>query len=106
MRYAFHPEARLEYREAAKFYEWRHPGLGAAFSREIEMLIARIVEAPDRWRFVEEECSQVCRPSVPYAIFYTVELDLFLFSLSRIAVESQATGGNDCNPETRSRAAN
>lgn len=28
MRYDFHPEARLEYREAAVFYEARRPGLG------------------------------------------------------------------------------
>jgi hypothetical protein len=32
----FHPEARLEYREAAIFYEGRRPGLGAAFTLQIE----------------------------------------------------------------------
>ena len=35
MTYDFHPEARLEYREAAAFYESRRPGLGAAFSVEV-----------------------------------------------------------------------
>lgn len=29
MKYGFHPEARLEYREAAAFYEARRPGLFA-----------------------------------------------------------------------------
>ena len=36
MTYDFHPEARLEYREAATFYERRRAGLGAAFTLEIE----------------------------------------------------------------------
>jgi hypothetical protein len=49
MTYAFHPEARLEYREAAIFYESRRSGLGAAFSREIEATIQRILDVPDRW---------------------------------------------------------
>ena len=36
MPYDFHPEARLEYREAAAFYEARRSGLGAAFTLEVE----------------------------------------------------------------------
>ena len=36
MKYGFHPDARVEYREAAIFYEARRPGLGATFTLEIE----------------------------------------------------------------------
>ena len=36
MTYDFHPDARLEYAEAAGFYENRRPGLGASFTIEIE----------------------------------------------------------------------
>jgi hypothetical protein len=39
MTYDFHPEARLEYREAAAFYESRRLGLGAVFSLEVEATI-------------------------------------------------------------------
>lgn len=46
MKYAFHPEARLEYREAAAFYESRRVGLGAAFTREIEAVIEQILRRP------------------------------------------------------------
>ncbi len=46
MIYDFHPEARLEYREAAVFYEERRPGLGAAFTVEVEATIGRILERP------------------------------------------------------------
>ena len=44
MTYSFHPEARLEYREAATFYEERRPGLGAAFTVEVEATIQKILE--------------------------------------------------------------
>lgn len=55
MTYDFHPEARLEYREAATFYEQRHSGLGAAFTLEVEAAIGRILEAPERWRVIEQD---------------------------------------------------
>ena len=45
MIYDFHPEARLEYREAAVFNKAR---LGAAFTLEIEAAIHRILETPER----------------------------------------------------------
>ena len=38
MAYDFHPEARLEYREAAAFYETRCAGLGAVFTIEVVKL--------------------------------------------------------------------
>jgi len=60
MTYDFHPDARLEYREAAAFYESRRPGLGAAFSVEVEATIQRILETPDRWRRLEQDV-RTCR---------------------------------------------
>ncbi len=75
MRYDFHfhPEARLEYREAAAFYEARRPGLGAVFTREIEAAIEMILEAPDRWRCVEQDVRRCLAHTFPYGILYTVE---------------------------------
>jgi hypothetical protein len=52
MKCAFHPDARLEYREAASFYEARQVGLGAAFSREIEAAIEQVLGTPERFRFI------------------------------------------------------
>lgn len=49
----FHPDARLEYREAAIYYENRRSGLGAAFTLEVEATIERIKKAPDRWPVIE-----------------------------------------------------
>lgn len=78
MRYGFHPEARVEYREAAAFYEARRPELGAAFTRAVETVIERILEAPDRWRFIEQDVRRCFTHIFPYAILYTVEADFVL----------------------------
>ena len=78
MKYGFHPDARLEYREAAVFYEARQPGLGAAFTREIETAIDRILAAPDLFRFVEQDLRRCFARTFPYAVLYTVEGDFIL----------------------------
>jgi len=73
MTYDFHPEARLEYREAAVFYEGCRPGLGAAFSIEVEATIERILETPQRFRTLEQDVRTCRTHTFPYAILYTVE---------------------------------
>jgi toxin ParE1/3/4 len=78
MKYGFHPDARLEYRETALFYEARQPGLGAAFTREIETAIDRILEAPDLFRFVEQDVRRCLAHTFPYGVLYTVERDVIL----------------------------
>src|SRR5437868_12561715 len=78
MTYAFHPEARLEYLEAAAYYETRRLGLGGGFSREVESAIERILEAPDRCRFIEQDVRRCLTHTFPYGIFYTIEKDSIL----------------------------
>ncbi len=78
MRYDFHPEARLEYREAAVFYDARRPGLGAAFTIEIEAAIQKILEAPECWRFVEQDVRRCLAHRFPYGILYTIEESFIL----------------------------
>ena len=48
MRWEFHPEAGIEFRESASFYEGSRPGLGVAFTNEIQVVLKLIVEAPER----------------------------------------------------------
>ena len=55
MRHVFHPEAPIEYREAALYYERRQTGLGARFSEDIEATIGRIAARPEQWRILEED---------------------------------------------------
>lgn len=78
MRCAFHPDARLEYREAAAFYEARQVGLGAAFTREIETATEQVLETPERFRFVEQDVRRCLTRTFPYGILYTLERDLVL----------------------------
>ena len=78
MTYDFHPEARLEYREAAAFYESRRPGLGAAFSVEVEATIRTILETPEKWRCLEQDVRTCRARTFPYAILYTWQADSLL----------------------------
>lgn len=73
MTYDFHPDARLEYREAAVFYETRRSGLGAAFTLEVEAALSQIIEAPERWRVIEQDVRRWLTHTFPYGILYTVE---------------------------------
>ncbi|HEX7721622.1 MAG TPA: type II toxin-antitoxin system RelE/ParE family toxin [Pyrinomonadaceae bacterium] len=78
MTYDFHPDARVEYREAAVFYEARQSGLGAAFTLEVEAAIDRIVAAPERWRAIEQDVRRCLTHTFPYGILYTIEEDSIL----------------------------
>ena len=78
MRYDFHPAARPEYRDAAAFYEACRPGLGATFTVEVESTIERVMEAPDRWRVVEQDVRRCLTHVFPYAVLYSVEPDFVL----------------------------
>lgn len=78
MKWAFHPEARIEYIEAARFYAAARPGLGAEFSREVERVIAQICEAPLRGRIVGGGLRRCLTRRFPYALLYAVEKDCIL----------------------------
>lgn len=78
MIYDFHPEARVEYREAAIFYDTRRSGLGAAFTLEVEAAIDRVLEAPERWRVIEQDVRRCLTHTFPYGILYTIEAESIL----------------------------
>ena len=78
MRHEFHPEARLEFRESAAFYEGCRAGLGVAFSIEIESVLRRILEAPERSPFLEDDVRRCLARRFPYGVLYTIETDYIL----------------------------
>jgi toxin ParE1/3/4 len=92
MTYGFHPEARLEYLEAIDFYESRRTGLGAAFTREVEATIQRILEEPTRWRIIEQDVHRCLTHTFPFGILYTIEGDFVRSPPLRMAAASQDTG--------------
>jgi plasmid stabilization system protein ParE len=72
LRLSYHPEAQTEVVEAARFYESQVPGLGAEFLEEFEQAVALIMEAPDRWLFVEHDVRRFLMRRFPYGILYRV----------------------------------
>lgn len=78
MRYEFHPEALIEYEEAARYYAGCQEGLELRFIAAVEHAIQQILEAPDRWRILEEDIRRCLTRVFPYAVLYTIEADYVL----------------------------
>jgi len=54
MNYCFHKAAESEHLEIIGFYESRQPGLGAAYLKEFESLMSRVVNCPSLYRVQRE----------------------------------------------------
>ena len=78
MRYEFHPEALNEYEQAAIYYADRAPDLGLRFVEAVEECVRRVLEAPTRWRFVEEDVRRCLTRVFPYGVLYTIEPEYVL----------------------------
>jgi plasmid stabilization system protein ParE len=78
MRYEFHPEALEEYGEATRWYAERDLALAFRFIDAVEDAVSRIVEAPTRWRVIEEDVRRCLSHVFPYAVLYTIEADFIL----------------------------
>src|SRR5215208_342597 len=77
MRYEFHPEALEEYQQAVIWYAQREQKLAVEFITAVEEAIQRTIEAPTRWRVVDEDVRRCLTHVFPYAILYSIE-DNFL----------------------------
>jgi plasmid stabilization system protein ParE len=78
MKYEFHPEALEEYQQATLWYAQREQKVALQFVGTVEEAIRRVVEAPTRWRVVEEDIRRCLTRVFPYAILYTIEKDYVL----------------------------
>ena len=78
MKFDFHPEALTEFQDAARRYRLKQEGLGLRFVASVEDAIDRIVEAPLRWRILEDDVRRCLTRVFPYAVLYTVEPDFVL----------------------------
>jgi hypothetical protein len=75
LRVVSHPEAEEELEAAARWYEARQPGLGDGFLDDFERTLRRILEAPDRWHFVQGKNRKLNFDRFPCAIIYSAEND-------------------------------
>lgn len=78
MKYAFHPEARVEYREAIQFYQAARLGVGAEFTLEVESVIQKICSDPERSTPFEKDFRRCLATKFPYALLYTIGKDFIL----------------------------
>ena len=74
-RLVLRPPAEAELLDARDWYEEQRPGLGGAFATEVDMVFARIVQAPLAYPRVQGEtrCALVRR--FPYAIYFHATSD-------------------------------
>ncbi len=66
----YHPEALLEYREAAEYYTNIEKELGGRFFEEVEDLIQDIRHAPERYRPFDPLARRHFSDVFPYAVIY------------------------------------
>jgi toxin ParE1/3/4 len=66
----FHPEAIEEAEAAALWYRERSPQAGARFVDEINLVIERILEAPNRWPRGIHGTRRLKLPCFPFLITY------------------------------------
>ena len=72
---AYKAEARLELVEAARYYDFRQPGLGNEFLKEVDAALEELSERPLRWRKVTGRFRRCLVRRFPYGIIYTTDRD-------------------------------
>lgn len=75
MRVTLTPEARVELREATKWYAERSPNATAKFVEAYKHARAQISEMPHTWPEIEPGFRRVLFRRFPYALIYTLEVD-------------------------------
>ena len=70
MKLIYHPDAEAELVEAVRYYESRVATLGVRFLREVDGSVATILDAPKRWRLIDEGVRIFLMPRFPYAVYY------------------------------------
>ena len=69
----FRRAARLEYDEAATWYEARREGLGREFVAEIDRAVARAREVPHQFPIVLRDIRRVVVSRFPYSVLFRVK---------------------------------
>jgi toxin ParE1/3/4 len=74
-RFGFHPEARSEFRESARYYEEQQAGLGFRYVEVVRAAIARIQLRPRLYREIDPGVRQCMTSRFPYGIIYRIQDD-------------------------------
>lgn len=74
----FHPQAHIEFIEAARYYEYQSPGLGLTFITEVRRGITAIQENPEAFASAGEGFRRKVLHRFPYTLLYAIEPDNIL----------------------------
>ena len=80
MKVRFLPEADVEFRESARYYEDKAPGLGVAFIAEVHRVAAVVASQPGIGSPVDEELRKFVLRRFPFNLIYAVEGDEIVIS--------------------------
>jgi toxin ParE1/3/4 len=73
--HAFHPDAEVEYVQAAEYYAAIDSSLGVRFYDEIEKLISQVRRQPDRFLRFSTPARRALSRQFPYSVVYLNEPD-------------------------------
>ena len=72
----FAPLARLEFEDAAAWYEAQRPGLGDEFRIEVNAILQQVLKSPERFHLASPSTHKaVLKRFRKYSIYYSIELD-------------------------------
>jgi len=72
MRYAFHPDAQKELRNAIDYYEDCRSELGLEFAKEVYSTIQRIINFPLAWSSFSKNTKRCLTNRFPFAVVYQI----------------------------------
>ena len=72
LRIVFRPVARIEFEEATTWYDKKRHGLGGEFLREIDAVILRVAEKPERFPLILADVRKAVARRFPYSVFFRV----------------------------------
>ncbi|MBI4650846.1 type II toxin-antitoxin system RelE/ParE family toxin [Candidatus Desantisbacteria bacterium] len=75
---SFHPEAEIEFIEAARYYESEAPGLGITFINEIRKAVAVILINPQAFTPIGRRIRKKSLQRFPYNLLYFIDNDILL----------------------------
>jgi plasmid stabilization system protein ParE len=67
------PDAELDVRSAARWYEEQQPGLGATFTDQVRDTVNRIAALPARFPVVAPPLRRALLHQFPYAVYFVAE---------------------------------
>jgi toxin ParE1/3/4 len=74
--FRFHPEAREEFLDAARWYRIRHAPAAAEFRRAVTDAVRTVTLSPDRWPKYMHGTRRFVLRRFPFSVVYLDDLDL------------------------------